>query len=109
METTYDVIVVGGGPAGTGAALAAAENGAHVLLLEGTGRLGGMAVQALVGPFLGGIRRPHRTGHHRLPNVLPRRDQLRDCRNGVTAASPRRASVATVQTLSVYLIQPCIR
>ena len=53
METTYDVIVVGGGPAGTGAALAAAENGAHVLLLEGTGRLGGMAVQALVGPFLG--------------------------------------------------------
>ena len=56
METTYDVIVVGGGPAGTGAALAAAENGAHVLLLEGTGRLGGMAVQALVGPFLGGIR-----------------------------------------------------
>ena len=56
METTYDVIVVGGGPAGTGAALAAAENGAHILLLEGTGRLGGMAVQALVGPFLGGIR-----------------------------------------------------
>ena len=56
METTYDVIVVGGGPAGTGAALAAVENGARVLLLEGTGRLGGMAVQALVGPFLGGIR-----------------------------------------------------
>ena len=56
MESTYDVIVVGGGPAGTGAALAAAENGASVLLLEATGRLGGMAVQALVGPFLGGIR-----------------------------------------------------
>ncbi len=49
----YDVIVVGGGPAGGGAALAAAENGAKTLLLERYGRLGGTAVQSLVGPFLG--------------------------------------------------------
>lgn len=56
MERDVDIIVVGGGPAGIGAALAGAENGARVLLLERYGRLGGMAVQALVGPLLGGVR-----------------------------------------------------
>lgn len=51
----HDILVVGGGPAGVGAALAAAENGAKTLLLERTGRLGGTAVQSLVGPFMGGV------------------------------------------------------
>ena len=37
----YDVIVCGGGPAGTAAAVRAAENGASVLLLERQGSLGG--------------------------------------------------------------------
>lgn len=49
----YDVIVCGGGPAGIGAACAAAECGAKVLLLERYGRLGGMGVHALVGPVMG--------------------------------------------------------
>lgn len=52
----YDVVVVGGGPAGIGAAIAASENGARVALLERSGRLGGMAVQALVGPLMGGVK-----------------------------------------------------
>ncbi len=51
----YDVIVVGGGPAGTGAAYAAAKNGAKTLLLERSGRLGGTAVLSLVGPLMGRI------------------------------------------------------
>src|SRR5690606_31690862 len=38
----YDVIVCGGGPAGIPAALAAARNGANVLLLEAHGCLGGV-------------------------------------------------------------------
>jgi len=44
----YQVIVVGGGPAGCTAAAAAGREGAKVLLVEGTGALGGMGTSALV-------------------------------------------------------------
>ena len=47
-----DVLVVGGGPAGVCAAIAAARNGARVLVVEQSGMLGGMATQGLVGPFM---------------------------------------------------------
>jgi len=43
-----DVVVVGGGPAGIGAALAAARNGADTILVERYGHLGGMASGGLV-------------------------------------------------------------
>lgn len=49
-DDTWDVIVVGGGPAGCAAATAAAREGAKTLLLEATGCLGGMATAGLV-PF----------------------------------------------------------
>lgn len=45
---TYDVIVVGGGPAGCTAAAAAAREGAKTLLIEQTGSLGGMGTSGLV-------------------------------------------------------------
>lgn len=51
-----DVLVCGGGPAGVAAALAAARQGRKVLLVERYGRLGGMAVQAMVGPLMGVVR-----------------------------------------------------
>jgi hypothetical protein len=48
-----DVLVVGGGPAGIPAAIAAARNGARTLLIERYGFLGGTATASLVGPFMG--------------------------------------------------------
>ncbi len=51
-ETDTDVFVCGGGPAGVCAAIAAARNGADVLLVERGNCLGGMATRALVGPFM---------------------------------------------------------
>lgn len=48
LEDHWDVIVAGGGPAGCTAAIAAAREGARVLLLESTGALGGSGTSALV-------------------------------------------------------------
>lgn len=48
------MVVCGGGPSGTAAALAAARAGAKVLLIEGQGQLGGMGVSGMVSERLGG-------------------------------------------------------
>lgn len=47
-----DVVVIGGGPAGMCAAIAAAREGVRVLLVEQGGFCGGMATRGLVGPFM---------------------------------------------------------
>ena len=47
-----DVLVVGGGPAGLGAAIGAAAAGAEVILAERYGFLGGNATAALVMPLM---------------------------------------------------------
>ena len=47
-----DVLVIGGGPAGIGAAVGAAKSGAQVVLVERYGFLGGNATASLVGPFM---------------------------------------------------------
>jgi hypothetical protein len=52
LAATPDVLVVGGGPAGIGAALGAAAAGAKVLLAERYGFLGGNATAALVMPLM---------------------------------------------------------
>jgi len=44
----YDVVVAGGGMAGTGAALAAAKNGAKAIIVENTSALGGIATMGIV-------------------------------------------------------------
>ena len=48
----YDLAVIGGGFAGTAAALAAARGGARVLIIEKSNCLGGAAVNCLVNPFM---------------------------------------------------------
>jgi glycine/D-amino acid oxidase-like deaminating enzyme len=52
VAATSDVLVVGGGPAGLGAALGAAYSGAKVVLAERYGFLGGNATAALVMPLM---------------------------------------------------------
>jgi len=48
LDEAWDVIVVGGGPAGCTAATSAAREGAKTLLVEATGCLGGMGTSGLV-------------------------------------------------------------
>jgi len=49
----YDVVVVGGGPAGTVASTAAAREGARVACIERYGFLGGTLTAAMVAPIMG--------------------------------------------------------
>ena len=41
----YDVVIIGGGPAGMGAAIECSKTGASVLVLERDSRLGGILNQ----------------------------------------------------------------
>jgi hypothetical protein len=84
-ETGYDLVVAGGGPAGTAAAVCAARLGAKVLLVEATGCLGGMGTSGLVTAFdpmadgqrmlVGGLMREIVTTMHQrgflAPHVTP--------------------------------------
>lgn len=49
----FDVVVIGGGPAGTVAAIAAAREGARVAVVERYGFLGGTLTAAMVAPIMG--------------------------------------------------------
>ena len=56
---SYDVVVAGGGPAGIASALAAADEGCRVALLERYGCLGGGITSGYVRPFLGVVNNPN--------------------------------------------------
>ena len=49
----YDVVVIGGGPAGSVASIAAAREGARVACIERYGFLGGTLTAAMVAPIMG--------------------------------------------------------
>lgn len=61
LAADTDVLVVGGGPAGIGAAIGAAQAGAEVVLVERFGFLGGNATAALVMPLMS-----FHTQHHHI-------------------------------------------
>lgn len=52
-EARYDVVVIGGGPAGSVASIAAAREGARVACVERYGFLGGTLTAAMVAPMMG--------------------------------------------------------
>lgn len=94
VVASADVLVVGGGPAGIGAAVAAARAGARVLLAERYGFLGGMATAALVGPLMSYHTTPVRDS---VETVAPRKviggllDELVDRMVAVGGAVPPNA------------------
>ena len=51
VRNETDVLVIGAGPAGIGAAISAARAGAKVTLVEYGGKLGGMWTLGLLSPF----------------------------------------------------------
>jgi len=53
VYASADVVVIGGGPAGTAAAIAASRCGKKVILAERSGQLGGMGTLGNVSVFMG--------------------------------------------------------
>jgi len=53
VKGEYEVLVIGGGPAGIAASIAASQTGARTLLVERYGFLGGVATGGMVGSFCG--------------------------------------------------------
>ncbi|WP_044294572.1 FAD-dependent oxidoreductase [Robinsoniella peoriensis] len=66
FKEQYDVIIVGGGPAGIMAALASARVGAATLVIERNGFLGGAATNSVLGPIS-----PFHFGDEQVINGIP--------------------------------------
>src|SRR5918992_1947089 len=71
LAAETDVLVVGGGPAGIGAAMGAAEAGTKVILAERYGFLGGNATVALVMPLMSFHTQRAASGPARAQNLMP--------------------------------------
>jgi len=112
-----DVLVIGGGPAGNAAALAAARAGADTLLVERHAYLGGSVADSLQG-MINGFRNPHRPNLVQTVRGIPQEIVLRLNRmNGLRPAPVQQdqfelplgqlnyAYSADVEKLKVLLMQ----
>jgi len=59
MKTEYDIVIVGAGPAGLSAAIAAAESGVRILILDNNPQAGGQIWRA--GPIFPDPELAHQT------------------------------------------------
>jgi len=89
----YDVVVVGGGPAGTAAAIASSRMGVKTLLVEQFGFLGGMATAGLVSPHF----EAHRCGIS--IEIIERLKEVGGCgsKNWDTSFDPEMWKIVTEQ------------
>lgn len=71
LAAETDVLVVGGGPAGLGAAVGAAQAGARVILVERYGFLGGNATAALIMPLMSFHTQQHHKERIGATNLFP--------------------------------------
>ncbi|OGO31234.1 MAG: hypothetical protein A2Z29_09355 [Chloroflexi bacterium RBG_16_56_11] len=95
-----DVVVVGGGPGGVGAAIAAARNGARTVLIERYGHLGGMATGGLVNivPNLSDI-----SGKQHIYGLTMEMLDRLDKRGGVSYPAKKDRGTAAKKVVDYYL------
>lgn len=91
----YDVIVMGGGPSGSMAAIAAAREGARVLLCEQYAFLGGSLTAMGVGPMMSFHNRAHQQVVRGLPDELIERLVERNASPGHVLDSTGYCSTVT--------------
>lgn len=112
----YDVLVVGGGPAGIGAAVAAARMGAHTAILERSGLLGGMLTAGQVQPILGNVAPGSfydevvsvlAQGHEEVPALTTRNG--REVHVDVEEAKERMLRLTHESGAEIYLHTPVIQ
>ena len=76
-KKSYDVVVVGSGPAGVAAAISAGRNGAKTLLIESCGRVGGISTSGMMSHFTG------RVGNRLYHEILERSAQKNIFEKGI--------------------------